>query len=229
MALPLPTQAACIFFSTPDTVIDIGMSLGMGTNNTAELYALGMLFTELTHLCLRNSSILVAHVFCDSKLALSAVVSKKAPLTNGALTRAVRIAYAALPTSLRIELHWIRGHSSVGGNERVDRISKTFASIALNDSAQIFNASFPAICFTKAWIPGFPLTGLPTSVFISELPVPPASRTGFAPSAPVQIDIDHSDLQHDIDLTSSVASCVKSRIPTVGSRRSNRLSTANLS
>ena len=198
---PGPSGAgACIFRNTPDVVIDIGFSLGHGTNNTAELYALGMLFVELTRLHLSNPSITLAHIFCDSKLALLAAVSKKAPLTNGALTRALRVAYAAIPASLRCELHWIRGHSSVGGNERVDRISKAFASIAFNNSYATFDVSFPAHSVTNPWIPGFPLTSLPTSVFISSLPTPPAlcPISVHIEIAPI---VDLSDNKHSGDST----------------------------
>ncbi len=139
---PGPSGAgACIFLFDPDLVIDLGSSLGLGTNNTAELYALGMLFVELSKLVVRSPDITIAHIFCDSKLALLAAVSKKPHITNGSITRAVRIAFNALPPSLKVELHWIRGHSGVGGNERVDKISKAYACALGNVSCAVLSNS----------------------------------------------------------------------------------------
>jgi len=54
---PGPSGAgACVFDPSSGIVMDLGASLGHGTNNTGELYALGMLFTHLTHL--KNNSLL---------------------------------------------------------------------------------------------------------------------------------------------------------------------------
>jgi hypothetical protein len=78
---PGPSGAgACIFMPASDSVIDLGASLGHGTNNTGELYALGMLLTHLTHLKKTSCpSLAVAHIFSDSKLALAAAVATKKP------------------------------------------------------------------------------------------------------------------------------------------------------
>ena len=79
-----------IFLRDPDRVVDYGASLGRGTNNFAELFGLGIIFTELIFLQASNTHLKKAVVFCDSKLALRAATSRKKTLTNCAITRALR-------------------------------------------------------------------------------------------------------------------------------------------
>ena len=90
---------ATIFLRNPDRIIDLGASLGRGTNNYAELYALGTLFEQLTSLKIENPTLYSAHVFSDSKLALGAAVSRKSPLTNSLITRGLRLAYDSVVAS----------------------------------------------------------------------------------------------------------------------------------
>ena len=118
---------ASVFIAATATVVDIGASLGFGSNNYAELYALGMLFIELANTCTSDPSISTAFIFCDSNLAINAATSKKIPLTNVPITRFLRLALEALNGVIKVGLKWIRGHSRIGGNERVDRISKRYA------------------------------------------------------------------------------------------------------
>ncbi len=161
-----------IFLCEPDTVFDYGVSLGRGTNNFAELYGLGIIFSRLFALSLSRPTIKRAVVFCDSKLALRAATSLKNPISNGPIVRAVRAAYITAVRTVEIDLQWIRGHVQYGGNERVDRISKAFAQVDNN----VFNCSllpsFPAQLRKNSWEPGFPLNTLPIGVFLRNLPVP---------------------------------------------------------
>jgi len=161
-----------IFYCEPDTVLDCGVSLGRGTNNFAELYGLGIIFTRLLELCLARPIIKRAVIFCDSKLALRAATSIKNPISNGPIVRAVRAAFVAVASKVELDLQWIRGHVQFGGNERVDRISKAFAQVVNNDFAFTLQARFPAGIRTRKWDPGFPLNALPTGVFLLDLPAP---------------------------------------------------------
>ncbi len=171
---PGPCGAGVSFFyRDPDMVSDYGASLGRGTNNYAELYGLGIIFTRLVSLRSSHPTIKRAVVFCDSKLALRAAVSSKKPITNGPITRAVRAAFLTVSSVMEIDLQWIRGHVEYGGNERVDRISKAFASVANNILSHSVDASFPASATTRVWEAGFPLTGLPVGIFLQNLPTPP--------------------------------------------------------
>ena len=84
MAQPRQTLAhvgggTSIFLRDPDVVVDCGASLGRGTNNVGELYALGMAFSQLAQIARLTSHIRRVVVFCDSKLALRACVSSRSP------------------------------------------------------------------------------------------------------------------------------------------------------
>jgi ribonuclease HI len=163
-----------LFLQNPDLLFDFGESLGYGSNNYAELFALGIIFSQILLLHRRFPVITRAVVFSDSKLALNAAVSRKSPLTNGPITRAVRKAYdAALAGGVSVTLQWVRGHVDIGGNERVDKISKAYASIANNSSPASFNDNFHAHATEAPWAYGFPLSTLPVSVFTRGLPSPP--------------------------------------------------------
>ena len=164
---------ASIFFADNDTVIDMGRSLGWGSNNVAELFALGAVLTKLGDLKRDNVfNFEMAHIFSDSKLALLAATSGKKSLVNGPITRAVKIAYAYASSKLAIHLHWIRGHSAIGGNERVDRISKAYASAPNNDAKCSFKGSFQSHALTRKWPFGFPLISVPPKCFTMFLPMP---------------------------------------------------------
>lgn len=170
---PGPSGAgASIFLRNPDTLVDLGASLGRGTNNTAELFALGAIFVELSKICAKNHAITSAVVFSDSKLALGAAASKKTPLTNSSITRALRLAFVEVSARIDVQLHWIHGHADIGGNERVDRISKRFASVPFNDVLMAFDPSFPSQVSSSCWNWGFPLCGLTLNLFTSLLPTP---------------------------------------------------------
>jgi ribonuclease HI len=175
-----------IFFRDPDMVTDYGASLGRGTNNYAELYGLGIIFTRLASLQHAYPKFKRAVVFCDSKLALRAAVSTKNPITNGPITRAVRAAFLAASRAMTIDLQWIRGHALYGGNERVDKISKAYASIANNDSSFPVCDAFPAHGKRSRWDPGFEdFTLLPISCFLRNLPQP-------TPIAPNVVGLDNT-------------------------------------
>jgi len=170
---------ASIFLANPDSLFDFGFSLGRATNNFAELYALGIVLTEIVKLRRVHPCIDTAVIFSDSKLALNAATSRKIPLTNGPITRALRKVFEfAVSVGISVNLHWIRGHSSIGGNERVDRLSKRYAAVSGNDKLIPFDGLFISHGATSSWFPGFPLSSLPVDVFKLNLPIP------FVPVAP---------------------------------------------
>lgn len=169
-----------IFLQGPDLVLDFGEALGPGTNNVAELWALGVCLTEIAKLKSLSPSINKALVFCDSQYALQAASSTKKPLSNCKLVLLLRKTYASSTSLLPIHLHWIRGHCAVGGNERVDRISKAFSRISTDNSTPALHlnpSSFSSSNISSLWLPGFPLTSLPLHCFTA---VP-----SFSPRPPV--------------------------------------------
>jgi hypothetical protein len=108
-------------------------------------------------------------VFSDSKLALLAATSRKKSLTNTVIAAALKKAYINLVGVLPVELHWIHGHAGIGGNERVDTLSKRFASRPNNDDTRPFT-DFAFTTSSSPWRYGYPLTGLPSSFFTRDVP-----------------------------------------------------------
>jgi ribonuclease HI len=181
---PGPCGAATtIFLQNPDECYDAGISAGMGTNNSAELLALIICFVTLLHLFSldRFSS---AIIFCDSMYAIHQATSSKAPLSNQTLIRALRCIYSAALASFKFKLLWIRGHSSSGGNCRVDQLSRSFA--LRNLPGITYEAAFPNFfeCCSSSWFYGFPLTCLPSNLFASSLPKFPWPRFHFTFNVP---------------------------------------------
>jgi ribonuclease HI len=171
---PGPTGAGAVAFAqNPDMHYDLGKSLGFSTNNAAEIYALGMLASKLPLFLDTHPLVNRVVVFCDSKLAIGACSSKKPPLSNAALIRSLRKLMDFVRTKIQIEFRWIKGHASVGGNERVDKISKAFANVTGNTDVVDFTGTFDCHIFSAPWAFGFPLTGLPLQFFTSKIPVAP--------------------------------------------------------
>ena len=72
-----------------------------------------------------------------------------------------------------MDLQWIRDlqwiHVDYGGNERVDRISKAFASSRLNNGAFVFDGLFTCQSRHSDRPHSYPLTDVPAIFFISNL------------------------------------------------------------
>ena len=171
--LPTPVSAergACVFVQSPDQVIDCGVSLGMGTNNSAELHALGVCLAAVLSVSLSHPHVKRAMVFSDSKLAINAATSVRLPLTNSNVTHALRAIYAKLITKLAVSLHRIPGHAGIGGNERVNKISKSFAHGVV--TTPVAHVDFSSSVSRSEWF-FFPLCGVSIKHFVSNLPVPP--------------------------------------------------------
>ena len=122
---------------------------------------LGIIFTNLITLSSTYPYLTPAIVFCDSKLALRAATSIRASRVNNNLSVAVKKAYVAALNCVDIDLQWIRGHVNYGGNERVDRLSKSFASTKMNNQPAILDMDFnSSLTFQN----GSPPTHLQTSL-----------------------------------------------------------------
>ena len=193
-----------IFVQNPDVVVDCGATLGMGTNNSAELFALGSCLTELRKLTRTHPHVTGVLIFSDSKLAINAATGSRRPLTNIPIVLALRKAFSALLSAkLTVAFHWVPGHAGIGGNDRVDKIAKTFATsrVAFDLSSL---AGFSSCVSRNPW-PFFPLRTAPAHVFALNLPVPVSfSRPTTAGSPRVSFvdtgdsDSDHLDHKHDV-------------------------------
>ena len=127
-----------------------------------------MRFTELRKLFLLYPHLMRAIIFSDSQLALKAATARTRPLTNSELTIRLRKAYTALLITKRaVDLHWIPGHAGLGGNDRVDKLSKSYAT-----STRVVNIdAFTSNLSQKPWF-NFPLCNVPLRMFSLNLPVP---------------------------------------------------------
>jgi len=190
--LSAPPDAALCYTDLlfPNLIIDLGASLGPGTNNAAEIHALGSALHFIPSII---SSFNIKHffIFSDSKLALNATCSKHLPLVNRDATLLLRKIFREVNSSCSLYLKWVRGHSAIGGNERVDRIAKIFASAPLLPNTpgpytfHYFQHYHPFSFFC-------PLVDLPVSFFIRNLPVPPSA--GLVSRDPSdELDFKHSD------------------------------------
>ena len=172
---------ASIFVQSSDQVIDCGVSLGLGSNNRAELHALGICFAALLKLPSTHPHVKRAVVFSDSKLAINAATSVRLPVTNANVIFSLRAMYATLITKLAITLRWIPGHAGIGGNERVDKLSKIFAlGVA---TLPFTHVDFSSDVTRSEW-GFFPLRGVPINCFVNNLPIPSGiSATGVVASS----------------------------------------------
>lgn len=169
---PGPSGAGASIFDPCSTLTDLGASLGRGTNNYAELYAIGMCFSELI-LRLSHSSAPAPPIllFSDSLYAIQAITSTKPPLVHSPTIMALRASFAALLRLTPSYLHWIRGHRDVGGNERVDKIAKRFANAPAHPASS--PPPFPSQKSSLPWpFPTSSLCNLPLHLLLANLPSP---------------------------------------------------------
>ena len=112
-------------------------------------------------------------MFSHSKLAINAATSTRLPITNAVVTFALREIYAQLITKLVLSLLWIPGHAGIGGNERVDKLSKGFAHGAAD--LPTLSVAFSSTVTRAPW-PFVPLIGVPIKYFLADLRVSNSQR-----------------------------------------------------
>jgi hypothetical protein len=113
--------------------------------------------------------------------------SLRAPVTNRSIVLLLRSVFKKASSSFSIDLHWVRGHSSIGGNFRVDRIAKAFGKRSVVTPAFNFDSVSFEHCLSD-WSFGFPLSALPSHIFEISIPrfpwlskPPLSSVASFAP------------------------------------------------
>ena len=184
LTLALAGGGVSIFVQNPDVVFDCGATLGVGTNNSAELFALGSCLTELRKLTCTHPHVKRILIFSDSKLAINAATGSRRPLTNIPFVLELRKAFAALlSVKLSVALHWVPGHAGIGGNDRVDKIAKTFACSSAAFATNSL-AGFASCVSRNPW-PYFPIRAAPVHVFALNLPVPVSFRTDLCVLRPL--------------------------------------------
>lgn len=186
MPNPGPCGAgATIFF--PDHLVDLGAPLGIGTNNLAELYAMGICIQEL--IVEHKSSPFPAALICtDSRYVLGALSSTKTPKSHSTVVSALRQLYSRSLHLFKLSLLWVKGHLDIGGNERVDKISKSFARYSSNSPGSSFPSATSFLASrTRAHWPYGPLcSNPPIHCFSTALPSPSLPSSPFAVDSPAR-------------------------------------------
>ena len=155
-----------VFVPDYDLVLDTGVSLGTGTNNVGELVALILCFSILIQTFARFN-FAKATVFSDSKYAINTLNSTRRSAINSALIDFLRAVYKRASELFYVSVNWIKGHSNVGGNNRVDALSRFFAGndvFPINVAAPIHTMSFPFV--ERRWFHGFALHSVPIAFFV---------------------------------------------------------------
>ena len=86
-----------------------------------------------------------ASVFTDSKYVIGILSSTKRSVVNVSLIDFLRAVHKQVTSCLQVAVYWIKGHSDLGGNNRVDSLSKYFASnnlSAINLAAPVHTLHF---------------------------------------------------------------------------------------
>ncbi|MDA4133864.1 MAG: RNAse HI domain-containing protein, partial [Thaumarchaeota archaeon] len=124
--------------------IDLGAALGHGTNNLAEVYAVGVCLQVLLRFFPVRHFRDVA-VFTDSKYVLSVLSSRSNPTSNVHAVLAVRSLLRDCSRLFLVSLRWLKGHVGIPGNALADSIAGHFASV----SARV--SHLPPQSFTMAF------------------------------------------------------------------------------
>ena len=105
-----------------DPDLTLSAALGKGTNNTGELYAIGVAIeAALREPRPTNGELLRVTILSDSNYALGCVFGTWESKTNAALAQSVKDILLASSSHLSVSAHWVPGHCGVLGNELADR------------------------------------------------------------------------------------------------------------
>ena len=170
----IPNPGPCgsgVFILAPDLNIQIcaGAPCGLGTNNVGELIALCICIQELINL-FHLKQFKNAFIFSDSSYSISAASSSRRPWSNlGAIILLRELLRRATPL-FAVNLHWVKAHASIPGNEVADQIAKKFSFLSKVEDAPRYY-EFPYFHSQQHWPFGAPLSNLPPHLFVP-LPFP---------------------------------------------------------
>ena len=155
-----------VFVCAENVVIDAGVSIGHGTNNIGELMALAICFNVLLQTFARRH-FLNAYIFSDSSYCIGLLHSSRKPSSNVRIVDFLRAIFAYASSKFKINLFWIKGHASVGGNVRVDSLSKHFAKLPKASGNDVTWPNKLAYSFLRSpWDFSVPLNLLPPHYFV---------------------------------------------------------------
>jgi len=104
-------------------VAEASRSLGVATNNIAELTAIGMAVEILDEEGVPNDAVVALHT--DSKYAIGVLTLGWKAKANRELILGLRDLLAKWPG---VRLIWVKGHAGHDGNERADELARVGAT-----------------------------------------------------------------------------------------------------
>ena len=105
-----------------DRSLSLTTALGTGTNNTGELYAIGVAIeAALKEDLPGHGGLPHVHILSDSSYALGCVFGAWVSKTNAALVRSIKKLLQRASTLIDVHSDWVPGHCGVEGNEHADR------------------------------------------------------------------------------------------------------------
>jgi ribonuclease HI len=140
---PGPCGGGVIIYNYPSLGLThtISMAGGFGSNNIAELQALGLAYCWI----LRLAPTLVRKViiFSDSSYAIDIATGKSTPKKHTKLAKLIRSLFRRSTKQRPSTLTWVPGHVNILGNEEADRLAKLAASANDDDTPDI--VKFPEL------------------------------------------------------------------------------------
>ena len=140
-----------------DTTSALFLGAKVGSNNTAELSAIGELFLWLLQYAPPSAKVTINF---DSKYAANVARGKWAPKTNLALASCVRNIWESIRTRFKVTWKWVKGHTGVWGNEKADEAA-TLGLHGTNKVGRWGEAPSPDMLYATAFMP--PLTVIPAT------------------------------------------------------------------
>jgi len=142
---PGPAGSACVMLRKKHPSVFNSQSLGVATNNQAELWAIGLVFDEIDSLFLTKPTTI--HCFTDSTYVIDRLTTSKHSENNISLINWLRDYYAELENNFaEIIWHWIPGHNGVQANEQVDDLALEQAKFSkLTEAPQITFCKTPTL------------------------------------------------------------------------------------
>ena len=99
-------------------------SLGLGTNNAAELEAI----RDATSFLAQDRGSDPIYIFTDNRLAMHVAMGRVTPDWAAQLSRAIQANIIALAAHRKVYFLWVPGHADVAGNDVADRLAKLGSS-----------------------------------------------------------------------------------------------------
>ena len=119
---PGPSGAGALVRVGDEQTVEIGRHIGQGTNNIAELTAIGVVLEVLERLEIRPDQPVT--IFTDSKYSIGVLSQNWKAKANRELILTLKKELAKWPN---VRFSWVAGHSGIAGNERADELASDAA------------------------------------------------------------------------------------------------------